>query len=258
MPPGQVSPPGQTHSTTITGNLPSDAATGAVFSTSIGVYDQEGTFTNITFEFTKSATANRWSATAFDAANTAIPGSTKTLDFDPTTGQMTTATPYTFTPAAGTWDAAGITVNFGTPGTPDALVQFAGNPRVAAVSQDGSPIGELQSFSIAQDGLITGVFSNGRSKALGQLAIASFNNPAGLEKMGGTMFRATVNSGLAQVGVAGSGGRGLLAAGTVEMSNVDLAQEFTNLIVAQRGFQANSKVITSSDELLQDLVNLKR
>ena len=258
MPPGQVSPPSQTHSTTITGNLPSDAATGDIYSTSIGVYDQEGEFNNVTFKFTKTATANQWSATAYDADDVAMPGSTKTLDFDPTTGSMTTATPYTFTPPGGYWDAAGITVDFGTPGSPDALVQFAGSPRVAAVSQDGSPIGELQSFSIAQDGLITGVFSNGRSKALGQLAIASFNNPSGLEKMGGTMFRATVNSGLAQIGTAGNGGRGLLAAGTVEMSNVDLAQEFTNLIVAQRGFQANSRVITSSDELLQDLVNLKR
>src|SRR4051812_21154943 len=258
MPPGQVSPPAQTHGLTITGNLPSDAATGDVLSTSIGVYDQEGVFNNITFKFTKSATANQWSATAFDPAGTAIAGSTKTLDFDPTTGQLTTATPYTFTPTAGTWDTTGMTVSFGTAGDPNALVQFAGNPRVAATSQDGSPIGELQSFSIAQDGMVTGVFSNGRTKALAQLAMANFNNPAGLDKVGGTMFRATVNSGLPQVGVAGGGGRGLLAAGTVEMSNVDLAQEFTSLIVAQRGFQANSRVITSSDELLQDLVHLKR
>ena len=152
----------------------------------------------------------------------------------------------------------GIPVSFGKAGDPNALVQFAGNPRVAATSQDGSPIGELQSFSIAADGMVTGVFSNGRTKALAQLAITNFNNPAGLDKVGGTMFRATVNSGLPQVGTAGSGGRGLLAAGTVEMSNVDLAQEFTSLIVAQRGFQANSRVITASDELLQDLVNLKR
>ena len=258
MPPGQVSPPSQTHGLTVTGNLPSDAATGTVLSTAIGVYDGEGVFNNITFQFTKTATANEWSVTALDPTGTAIAGSTKTLDFDPTTGSLTTATPYTFTPPGGTWDAAGITVSFGKVGDPNALVQFAGNPRVQAVSQDGSPVGELQSFSIAQDGLITGVFSNGRSKALGQLAITNFTNPAGLDKVGGTMFRATVNSGLPQVGVAGSGGRGLLSSGTVEMSNVDLAQEFTNLIVAQRGFQANSRVITSSDELLQDLVNLKR
>jgi flagellar hook protein FlgE len=91
-----------------------------------------------------------------------------------------------------------------------------------------------------------------------QVALANFANPGGLEKVGSSLFRPSANSGLVQVGVSGEGGRGSLSGGTVEMSNVDLAQEFTNLIVAQRGFQANSRVISSSDELLQDLVNLKR
>jgi flagellar hook protein FlgE len=103
-----------------------------------------------------------------------------------------------------------------------------------------------------------GVFSNGLKQTLAQVALASFNNPPGLEKVGDSMYRSTVNSGTVQIGQAGGGGRGLLQSGVVEMSNVDLAQEFTNLIIAQRGFQANSKVISTSDELLQDLVNLKR
>jgi flagellar hook protein FlgE len=102
------------------------------------------------------------------------------------------------------------------------------------------------------------VFSNGKTRPIGQVAMASFSNPVGLEKVGSSLYRTTVNSGLAQVGVPGAGGRGAVAGGTLEMSNVDLAQEFTNLIVAQRGFQANSRVITASDELLQDLVNLRR
>ncbi|HEX2810208.1 MAG TPA: flagellar hook-basal body complex protein, partial [Kineosporiaceae bacterium] len=93
---------------------------------------------------------------------------------------------------------------------------------------------------------------------LAKLALANFNNPAGLLKQGNTMFQSTTNSGLAQVGTAASGGRGTLLGGTLEMSNVDLAQEFTNLIIAQRGFQANSRVITTSDQMLQDLVDLKR
>src|SRR5204862_8325760 len=114
----------------------------------------------------------------------------------PPSGHRTPAPPDTFTPTAGRWDTTGMTVSFGTAGDPNALVQFAGNPRVAATSQDGSPIRELQSFSSAQDGMVTGVFSNGRTKALAQLAITNFNNPAGLDKVGGTMFRATVNSGL--------------------------------------------------------------
>jgi flagellar hook protein FlgE len=258
MPPGLVTPPAQTHNVTMTGNLPSDAATGDTYSTAIEVYDLEGVANNITFKFVKNAAANTWDVSAFDPNGTLIPGSASQLTFDPATGRRTSTSPYSFTPPSGAWDTGGITVGFGTPGDPTAMVQYAGSGRVEATSQDGSPIGNLQSFSIAQDGLITGVFSNGKSQTLGQLAVANFNNPAGLQKVGGTAFRATVNSGLPQVGTPGSAGRGILAAGTLEMSNVDLAQEFTNLIVAQRGFQANSKVITASDELLQDLVNLKR
>jgi flagellar hook protein FlgE len=116
----------------------------------------------------------------------------------------------------------------------------------------------LQSFSLGNDGTITGTFSNGLKQTLGMIAMANFTNPTGLEKAGGSLYAAGVNSGIAQVGTAGSGGRGSLAGGALEMSNVDLSAEFTNLIVAQRGFQANSRVITTSDEVLQELVNLKR
>ncbi|MCU1466372.1 MAG: flagellar hook protein FlgE, partial [Actinomycetia bacterium] len=91
-----------------------------------------------------------------------------------------------------------------------------------------------------------------------QIAMATFANPNGLQKNGSSLYSATVNSGNAQIGVAGQGGRGTLSGGTLEMSNVDLAAEFTNLIVAERGFQANSRVITTSDQILQDLVNLKQ
>jgi flagellar hook protein FlgE len=111
---------------------------------------------------------------------------------------------------------------------------------------------------VSQQGLITGVFTNGRTQALGQIALATFANPVGLEKAGNSLYIESADSGKAQIGVAGQAGRGTLSGGTLEMSNVDLAAEFTNLIVAQRGFQANSRVITTSDEILQDLVNLKR
>jgi flagellar hook protein FlgE len=106
--------------------------------------------------------------------------------------------------------------------------------------------------------VITGIFSNDQKQSLGQLAIATFNNPAGLEKEGDSSYISSANSGLAQVGVPNSGGRGVIVAGALEMSNVDLATEFTNLIIAQRGFSANAKVITTSDDMLQDLVNIKR
>ncbi len=123
--------------------------------------------------------------------------------------------------------------------------------------------GTIESFTIAPDGKVTGVRSDGSGlQELGQIQLATFANPAGLAKVGGSLLRATVNSGPViageNAGVPGADGRGLLAVGVLEMSNVDLAQEFTNLIVAQRGFQANSRIITASDEVLQDLVNLKR
>ncbi|NDG95437.1 MAG: flagellar hook-basal body complex protein, partial [Actinobacteria bacterium] len=108
------------------------------------------------------------------------------------------------------------------------------------------------------EGVLVGSFSNGINRPLAQLAIANFTNPEGLEKSGGSMFSATINSGDPQLAAAGNGGRGLIASGTLEMSNVDLAQEFVTLITAQRGFQANSRVVTSSDEVLSDIVNLKR
>ena len=115
----------------------------------------------------------------------------------------------------------------------------------------------LKSYNIGPDGVITGQFTTGPQQ-LGQLAVADFNNPMGLEKVGDTMFRETLSSGNAQIGAPGAGRRGLLMSGALEMSNVDLAAEFTNLIVAQRGFQANSRVITTSDQVLEDLVNIKR
>jgi flagellar hook protein FlgE len=140
----------------------------------------------------------------------------------------------------------------------DDTTNFGGPASFDVKSADGYASGSLEQYKISPDGSIVGVFSNGQKLTMAQIGLANFNNPGGLEKIGNTSFRATTNSGLPQRGVAGSGGRGTLISGTLEMSNVDLAAEFTNLIIAQRGFQANSRVVTSSDEMLQDLVNLKR
>ncbi len=128
-----------------------------------------------------------------------------------------------------------------------------------ANAQPPVPVGvELVSYNIGSDGKLRGVFDDGIQRDMAQIAVADFNNPMGLEKVGETSFRESANSGGAQLGVAGEGRRGSLIGGAVEMSNVDLAAEFTNLILAQRGFQASSRVITTSDEVLQDLVNIKR
>ncbi|MBG0833307.1 flagellar hook-basal body complex protein [Planomonospora sp. ID67723] len=118
--------------------------------------------------------------------------------------------------------------------------------------------GSLESYTISQDGTLVGVMTDGTKRPIARVAMGNFVNPGGLEKAGGSTYRATVNSGDAAVGTAGTGGMGLMQTGALEMSNVDLGQEFTNLIISQRGFQANTKVISTSDELLNDLVNLKR
>jgi flagellar hook protein FlgE len=195
------------------------------------------------------------------------------IEFNPATGAIsdigpqgvmsgTTAPPVltgAMLAATGVFSAAApsddISINFAGD---EPLSQFSGINSLAAQSQDGSATGALQTFTISQDGTITGVFSNGRTQSIAQIAIANFDNPSGLEKLEGSMYRPTANSGLAGIGLAGIAGRGTLAGGTLEMSNVDLAQEFTNLIVAQRGFQASTRVITASDEVLNDLVNIRR
>ena len=116
----------------------------------------------------------------------------------------------------------------------------------------------ISSYEIGSDGKITGMFSDGNQRTIGQIAVADFTNPQGLDKVGDTQFAETSGSGTPQIGLAGMGTRGTLTVGSLEMSNVDLAQEFTNLILAQRGFEASSKVITTSDQVLDDLVNMKR
>ena len=139
-----------------------------------------------------------------------------------------------------------------------SITQYTSAFSAVAQKQDGNPTGTLQSFAIDGTGKVSGIFSNGFSKELAILAVANFNNPGGLIKVGDNMFKRSNNSGLEQVGIAGNGGRGNITPGALEMSNVDLSQEFTDMITTQRGFQANSRIITTSDEMLQELVNLKR
>ncbi len=136
---------------------------------------------------------------------------------------------------------------------------LAGDTSVAVTSQDGLPTGTVTDMYITpKDGQVFLVYSNGMREQVAQVAVARFNNSAGLIKSGNTMFQQGLNSGEPQIGLANSGGRGTIAAGYLEASNVDMAQEFTNMILAQRGFQASSRVITTSDEIMQELVNLKR
>jgi flagellar hook protein FlgE len=153
----------------------------------------------------------------------------------------------------------GFNLNLGSVGAyRDAITQFADASSTKAVRQNGYGMGYLETFKIDQSGTITGVYTNGSNRVIGQIGLASFTNPGGLEKAGENTYVVSNNSGQPNVGASGTAGKGKVIAGTLEMSNVDLAEAFTDMIVTERGFQANSRTITTSDQMLQELLQLKR
>lgn len=264
LPLGDVVEPRATSTMEIGANLTADAVAGDTVPTSIVVYDSLGKAHEVAVTFTKTATDNQWDVTATVAGTTGSPTMTPaSLTFDGATGKLTAPTPEPdgsilinlagATPPGANEIQIAINLNGATP-----LVQFGGDSTADAFKQNGQAIGNLRGFAISDDGTITGQYSNGETKLLGAVATAAFANPSGLVRVGNSMYSTSTNSGDPLVGLPGTSSRGSLTAGALEMSNVDLAQEFTNLIIAQRGFQANSRVITASDELLSDLVNLKR
>jgi flagellar hook protein FlgE len=267
VPVGKIMPSLPTATGTVGGNLnpskgivpPATTATNTgLATTTFTTYDKLGAKSTITATLTQDPTdANKWSyafadpagAAMKDAGGTAVTG---TLTF--AAGKQALATGETATPQVVLPDGTPVTIDMASL---SAYADASGKSSLTQAS-DGAPVGTLTAFTLNPDGTITGSFSNGMKQTLGQIAMATFNNPAGLEKAGGTLFTVTTNSGGPQIGTAQTGGRGKLLSGQLEMSNVDLATEFTNLILAQRGFQANSKIISTSDEVLQEVVNLKR
>lgn len=255
VPVNSTLPPQITTLVTMRGNLDESVAIGEGQATAIDVVDGLGEAHRMSFDFVKTA-ANTWDMTVTDPAGVVL--GTTSIAFDAATGLLTTAVPpsFTYTPVGGT--AFTFDVDLGPPGAGSSLTQFSGSASAQAIDQDGLEIGNLRSFAIGNDGTLTGVFSNGQTSTLGQLAVMTFSNPAGLIGAGESRYRISNASGQALVGIPNSGGRGGISAGTLEMSNVDLSEEFTSLIIAQRGFQANARLITNADEMIQELVNLKR
>lgn len=237
LPLDAAAPATRTTTATVTGNLPSETAVGGTRVRESTVFDASGTKQTLTLTYTRTATG--WSVAGTDGQGGTGTGAL-TFGAD---GKLT---------AGGSLTVGGIAVDM------TQISGFATLDTSSIASQNGKAAGTLQGYSIAKDGTVVGTFSNGASLAIGRIALATFANPAGLEKTGASGYRATANSGQATVGAPGDPGVGQLASGTLEMSNVDLSQEFTNLIVAQRGFQANARIITTSDEVLQELTNLKR
>ncbi|MCZ2819166.1 flagellar hook protein FlgE [Modestobacter sp. VKM Ac-2977] len=278
IPTGQVLAPVATTGAALAGNLSAGATSADTAVTSqINMYDDLGNAHPVSVTMTKRAADpmatppvpdNSWRVTFTDtstatATYAGTPLGTTDLEFSDGSGGIPAGT--LIDPPGGEFLMPAPTGTFAAwtkPVTVDlsALTQFGGKSDAAAktTAQSGSAMGVLEGYSLANDGTIVGIYSNGLRQNIGQLALATFTNPGGLEKAGNSSFRAGDNSGNPLVGQAGTGGRGSLSAGALEMSNVDLAEEFTGLIVAQRGFQANSRVITTSDEILQDLVQLKR
>jgi flagellar hook protein FlgE len=224
----------------------------------MGIYDSLGNTQTATVSFVHTSnydatagTKNVWTWSVAGATS----GGTGTITFDPN-GQYVapaTATPATTLP--GSTGANPIVANLDF----SSMTMLDTATSASVTTQDGLPAGAISDVFIApNDGSVWLVYTNGMREQMGQVALARFANSSGLIRTGNTTFQQGFNSGEPQIGTANSGGRGILSAGYLEGSNVDMAQEFTNMILAQRGFQASSRVITTSDEIIQELVNLKR
>ncbi|MDH3939237.1 MAG: flagellar hook-basal body complex protein, partial [candidate division Zixibacteria bacterium] len=260
--------------TVITGTGGLAAATGAnvleietadtIHTTSINVYDSQGGRHTLTLEFYKSMTQNRWEWTAGTlGSETVTAGGSGFVSFNPD-GSLNTfdynggASAVTINPNNG---AANMSLAFdpGSVGNYDGLTGFgSGNHTASITGQDGYGLGILEKITIDQSGNISGIFSNGVTRILAQLMLADFTNSGGLRKAGKSMYQPTANSGEPLSGVAGETIGASISSGALESSSVDIAQEFTGMITAQRGFQANARIITTSDSMLDELVNIKR
>jgi flagellar hook protein FlgE len=275
VPTGEVTAAVETTQISMSGNLPewTGSGTAPVVSTTINAYDALGDSVPTTLTFTGVAsTANEWTMQAtvpkagggtqdlfstpptvtFDATNgqiKTISGVTQNSDgsWSVPVGTMPPNPPYNFQ-ASDTWK-----IQFPASNSAQAVTQYSGATTLKASGQDGSSSGTLESFSIGEDGVITGSFSNGRTQGIAQIALAIFANSGGLASQGNLMYSATPNSGQASVGPPNSSGRGSLIGGSLESSNVNLATQLTDLVEAQEAYQANTKVIATTATVLQAL-----
>ncbi len=270
----------------------SDIAKGT-WATEFKVYDSFGNDHNLAVSFTRvEGQPNQWTATVTVDPESDVNTATRvglgttdgmqdsfTIQFDNTgtlqgavdsSGNVTNpegtiALQVSFDVADTTPGADGVPVrqtmnlNLGTIGSQqNTVTQSASQSSTKAFAQDGYTMGYLDNFKIDQSGIITGVYSNGTNRAIGQVALASFTNQQGLEKAGNNTYMQSNNSGYANIATSGIAGKGTLLAGALEMSNVDLTEQFTDMIVTQKGFQASSKSIQTADTLLETVLNLKR
>lgn len=254
-------------------NLDASAAAGAPFSIPVNIYDSLGNSHVISANFTKGATANTWNATV-STADPAVTltgngpfvftfntdGSLKTVTpSDPATGDITgiqlAITNGAQSPQSLNWSPWQTPPVGTTPGI-GRITQFAEASAASAITQDGLAAAQLTSVSITDGGSVLAEYSNGSQRQVAQLALASIRNPTSLVSTGNNNFRAGQDSAVPVVGQAGTGGRGTIVGGSLESSNVDIATEFTQLIIFQRTYSANARVITTTDQISQETINL--
>jgi flagellar hook protein FlgE len=269
VPVGSLRAPVTTRSFTFDLNLDAGATAGppaSTFSTSIEVFDSLGQSHVVSVRFEKTATAGEWNFEMripdSDVSAPPFTPVTGTLQFDGN-GILTSPAVDAAMPEI---DLAGL-ANGATDltvawnlynGAAPRLTMFAQPSAVAANSQDGSPAAQLIRVAIGDGGQVLAQYSNGQQVAVGQLAMASIRNPESMISVGSNNYQLSARSALPAVGLPGTGGRGQILGGAVENSTVDIAREFTNLIVLQRGYQANARVVTAVDEISQETINLKR
>jgi flagellar hook protein FlgE len=265
VPVGRLNAPTPTSSFSFDVNLDASAAAGGAFSTSIEVFDSLGTSHVVTVNFTKNPTAGEWAYSInFPSTdvNSPIAPQTGTLTFD-SSGKLTA--PASTDPAphiqiAGLKDGASdLELDWQLyDGTTPRLTQYAQPSAKSANTQNGSPAAQLVRVGLEDGGKILAQYSDGQQIMVGQLAMASIRNPESLVAVGDNNYSLSARSATPAIGLPGSGGRGSIIGGAVEFSTVDIAREFTNLIVLQRGYQANTRVVTTVDEMSQETINLKR
>ncbi len=242
----------------------SASATGESVRTTFIAYDSLGTPVTLDVSMvldSRSNTGTRWRyfAESGDNAGTALQIGTGTIDFD-NLGKLASTAPITVTmDRSGTGAVSPLTINLALSG-PEGEVTSLSDDRssLAAVYRDGSPIGTLSGFAVGADGVLTGSFSNGLTRTIGQVALATFSNPEGLVDAGNNTFEVGANSGPAVIATPGTFGAGQIVGGALELSNVDLSEEFIKLVLSSTGYSASSRVIRTTDDLFQQLLVLGR
>ena len=229
---------------TFSTNLPQDAAVGATYNSSVQVYDNAGGLVTVNFSYAKTA-ANAWTLT------TTPPGTVNNLTFDATTFTLTSTGTINVDLTAQT--PAGRNISFDISG----ITQFTAEYDPSATANGNEP-SAVESVEFADDGTVYAVYGDGSKLAAFQVPLATVASPDNLQQLSGGVFETTNTSGDVQIGTAGLGGLGTITDGALEQSNVDLASELTEMIVAQRSYTANSKVFQTGSDLLEVLMNLKR